>query len=300
MVFDKTINDIIEYTGLKYEYIIKCTKELDSVLKPYIQRGDKNSLIFDSNALKIFDRVKQLKDGKQSISSIKVQLESELSKTQKDESNSNSNSVNDIKNMQESDLTKMLINKLEESNRKNFESLELALQTKDQVIEVQRRENQELKTQILLITDGRSPEEVRKNFIDKEIELRLFQNKSIELEEKLKLEKALADENKIVVALKEKELAEQKSKSNTLEMEVKNSKEITIKQEIILSDKENKLVSIENQKKLLELELEEQKKKTTENESKKLDLLNQLEGLEGKWFVGAKRKQLLKQLKELS
>lgn len=300
MVFDKTINDIIEYTGLKYEYIIKCTKELDSVLKPYTQRGDKNSLIFDSNALKIFDRVKQLKDGKQSISSIKVQLESELSKTQKDEPNTTSNSVNDIKNMQESDLTKMLINKLEESNRKNFESLELALQTKDQVIEVQRRENQELKTQILLITDGRSPEEVRKNFIDKEIELRLFQNKSIELEEKLKSEKALADENKIVVALKEKELAEQKSKSHTLEMEVKNSKEITIKQELNLSDKENKLVSIENQKKLLELELEEQKKKTTENESKKLDLLNQLEGLEGKWFVGTKRKQLLKQLKELS
>lgn len=300
MIFDKTINDIIEYTGLKYEYIIKCTKELDSILKPYTQRGDKNSLIFDSNALKVFDRVKQLKDGKQSISSIKIQLESELNKTQKDTKNITSNSVNDNTNTLESDLTKMLINKLEESNKKNYESLELVLQTKDQVIEVQRRENQELKTQILLITDGRSPEEVRKEFIDKEVELKLLQSKGVELEEKLKLEKALADENKIAVALKEKELAEQKSKSNTLEMEVKNSKEITIKQEIILSDKENKLVSIENQKKLLELELEEQKKKTTEKEGKKLELLTQLEGLEGKWFVSSTRKELLKQLKELS
>jgi hypothetical protein len=119
MIFDKTINDIIDYTGLKYEYIIKCTKELDGVLKPYIQRGDKNSLIFDSNALKIFDRVKQLKEGKQSITSIKVQLESELNKTPKDTQNSTSNLINDTQNMQESELTKLLITKLEEANKKS-------------------------------------------------------------------------------------------------------------------------------------------------------------------------------------
>jgi len=171
MIFDKTINDVIDYTGLKYEYVIKCIKELDKILKPYIQRGDKNSLIFDSNALKIFDRVKQLKEGKQSISSIKVQLESELNKTPQDAQNSISNLIKDTQNMQESELTKLLINKLEESNKKNFEALEKNLQSKDQVIEVQKRENQELKNQILFITDGRTYDEIRLEQQNKEQEL---------------------------------------------------------------------------------------------------------------------------------
>lgn len=206
MAFDKTINDIIDYTGLKYEYIIKCTKELDNILKPYIQRGDKNSIIFDSNALVIFDRIKYLKEGKQSISSIKVQLESELIQTPKDTQNSTSNLINNTPNIQESELTKLLINKLEEANRKNFESLEKVLQSKDQVIEVQRRENQELKNQILLITAGKTPEEIRTEQQNKELELL-----------KLKQQAELAS--------KEAEEVKSKVLEKTAELEAMNIKE---------------------------------------------------------------------------
>ena len=69
--YDKSINDLISYTGLKYDYIIRCIKEIDEILKPFIKRGDKNSLLFDSNALSIFDRIKQLKEQKLTLSSIK-------------------------------------------------------------------------------------------------------------------------------------------------------------------------------------------------------------------------------------
>lgn len=281
-----TLQDIIKYTGLKPDFLRKVIKELEQIFTPYISRGDKNAMLFDSNSLFIFDRIKQLKEKDCNIQMMKEKLLSELKiNTETDTKTERNINQNTLDNYLYKELKEM-------SNR--------LLVSKEETIQTQKEQIKTLESKILLITDGRSPEEVKKEFIDKEVELKLLQNKSIELEEKLKLEKALADENKIAVALKEKELAEQKSKSNTLEIEVKNSKEITIKQDLILSDKENKLVSIENQKKLLELELEEQKKKTTENESKKIELLNQLEGLEGKWFVGTKRKQLLKQLKELS
>lgn len=287
MSYDKTVKDIQEYTGLDYHYILKCVRELPDVFTPeIIERGDNNSLLFNSNALILFDQIKQMKENNQSLKFMRSFFQNTFNQNHKTPTESK-------ENQNQNELTKVLIEKLDSSNREVLNAFKETIKSKDEHIKA-------LESKILLITDGRSPEEVKKEFIDKEIEIKLLQSKSIELEEKLKLEKALADENKIVVALKEKELAEQKSKSNTLEMEVKNSKEITIKQELNLSDKENKLVSIENQKKLLELELEEQKKKTTENESKKLELLNQLEGLEGKWFVGTKRKLLLKQLKELS
>ena len=268
MVFDKTINDIIDYTGLKYEYIIKCTKELDGVLKPYIQRGDKNSLIFDSNALKIFDRVKQLKEGKQSITSIKVQLESELNKTPKDTQNSTSNLINDTQNMQESELTKLLINKLEEANKKSFESLEKVLQGKDEVIAVQRRENQELKNQILLITAGKTPEEVRAEQHIKEQEV-------FRLKQQAEDAKKEAEEIRLKELAKEQELLQLKQKTEQVQ---KESEEVKAK--------------VAEQTEVLEsIKLKEEKRQ---------EIIKELKSLEGKWFTGKQRQILLTQLQELS
>lgn len=267
MIFDKTINDIIDYTGLKYEYIIKCTKEMDTVLKPHIQRGDKNSLIFDSSALKIFDRIKQLKDGKQSITSIKVQLESELDKTSKDTQNTTSNLINDTQNMQESELTKLLINKLEEANKKTFESLEKVLESKDQVIEVQRRENIELKNQILLITAGKTPEELRAEQQIKEQEIFRLKQKAEEAQKEVEGIKIKEQE-------KEKELLQLKQQAEQVQ---KESQEVKVK------------VSEQTEK----LELVKIK------EEKRQEIIKELKSLEGKWFTSKQRQNLITQLQEL-
>lgn len=287
MSYDKTVKDIQEYTGLDYHYILKCVRELPDVFtSEIIERGDNNSLLFNSNALILFDQIKQMKENNQSLKFMRSFFQNTFNQNHK-------TPIESKENQNQNELTKVLIEKLDSSNREVLNAFKETIKSKDEHIKT-------LESKILLITDGRSPEEVKKEFIDKEIELKLLQSKSIDLEEKLKLEKMLANENKIAVDLKEKELAEQKSKFSNLEIEVKNSKEQADKQSILVSEKETKLLDIENQKKLLEFELEEQKKKISEKESKKLELLNQLEGLEGKWWVGSQRKLLLKQLKELS
>lgn len=268
MTYDKTINDIIDYTGLKYEYIIKCIKELDEVLKPHVQRGDKNSLIFDSNALKIFDRIKQLKDGKQSITSIKIQLESELSKTQKHTENTTSNLINDTQNMQESDLTKMLITKLEEANKKSFESLEKVLESKNEVIEVQRRENQELKNQMLLITAGKTPEEIR-------LEQQMKEQEVLSLKQQAEDAKKEAEEIRIKELAKEQELFQLRQQTEQVQ---KESEEVKAK--------------VAEQTEVLEtIKLKEEKRQ---------EIIKELKSLEGKWLTGKQRKTLLTQLQELS
>lgn len=283
---EHSLQDIINYTGLKPDFLRKAIKELEQILNPYTARGDKNALIFDSNSLVIFDRIKQLKENDYSIQMIKEKLVAELNIKTKTESET---LQNNHQNTQENFLYK----ELKEMNNR-------LLVAKDETIQTQKEQIKSLESKILLITDGRSPEQVKQEYMNKEIELKVLQNKSFELEEKFKEEKTRADENRITVALREKELAEQKSKLSLLEIEAKEARQLVIKQEKLVSEKENKLTEMEKSKNIIELELEEQKQKNIEKETKKAELLKKLEDLEGKWFIGAQRKELLKQLNELS
>jgi hypothetical protein len=271
METEKTVNDIIDYTGLKYDYIIRCIKELDFILKPYIKRGDKNTLLFDSNAAVIFDKIKQYKEQKFSLGTIKKKLLNDLQNTPEETTKQDVNST-------DQNLITMIFDKIEESNRK---SLELILTTKDQVIEAQKSENNELRKQILLITDGRQPEEVKAEYVKKEVEIQVLKNKTEEIEKQLKQEKESLNETKSTLFDKEKELI-------IKEQNIKNYS--------------NKLELIEEQKKLTEERLENEKKARLlleEKEKKKSELLKQLKELEGKWFVGAKRKELLNELEKI-
>ena len=70
-----TIDEIQKQTGLQIYFIRKCLKVLNDILSPHIQRGEHNSLLFNDNALVIFDQIKQLKEQGLSIVEIEKQLQ---------------------------------------------------------------------------------------------------------------------------------------------------------------------------------------------------------------------------------
>lgn len=131
--------------------------------------------------------------------------------------------------------------------------------------------------------------------------------KEKELQEQKNKLFSLEEEKKQILFQKEKELFEQKNRFDRLDEDKKrlqknkeeeiqrlerekNSK--LLEQEKLLREQEEKAKLLEAEKKALE---EQNKLK----EKKKLEILKELETLEGKWFVGTKRKELFKQLQDL-
>ena len=71
-----TIDELQKQTGLQINFIRRCVKTCESVLSPHVKRGDYNSLLFDDNALIIFDQIKQLKEQGLSLIEIDKQIKS--------------------------------------------------------------------------------------------------------------------------------------------------------------------------------------------------------------------------------
>ena len=63
------LEDIEKSTGLNINFIRKCIKKV-AVLTPYVKRGMNNAIMFDNEALVIFDQIKQLKATNLSIALI--------------------------------------------------------------------------------------------------------------------------------------------------------------------------------------------------------------------------------------
>ncbi len=69
-----TIKDIVKLTSIKEPFVRRCIRELDDILKPYIKRGARNSIVFDPDAIPIFDKIKQGKDKGLLLPTIKEDL----------------------------------------------------------------------------------------------------------------------------------------------------------------------------------------------------------------------------------
>lgn len=281
-----TIQDIQDRTNLKIDFIRRCTSQLKDVLKPYIKNGEFNTLLIDSNGLVIFDQIMQYKEQGLSLPTIKDKLSSSLLNLQQPTEPENKN-YKTLNNPMDNVLVHELISEIK-SSREGFLSIQNQLtKAYETLIEKEKLiENQ--KNQLLLLTDGRPAEQVKNEIINKEVNYKMLTLKTQELEEKYKDQVESAEKNKIVINTIEKDLSEKKSQLNILETEFKETKNS-------LSEKENKLAEIEQQKNLVELELEKKHQEQIESENKKSELLKKLEDLEGKWFVGNKRKELLKQ-----
>ena len=79
------IEELIANTGLKEAFVRKCLRELREIFEPYISRGPNNSIVFDSNALKIFDQIKQEKERGHGLPTIREKLFKGMDKPVKQE-----------------------------------------------------------------------------------------------------------------------------------------------------------------------------------------------------------------------
>ena len=157
MAYDKSISDICSFTGLKEPFVRRVIRECKEILVEYFRRGDNNSILFDDNGLRVFDRVKQLKQDGASLQEIKNKLLNELGESQRVDNevvkvaNSDDREQESYVNL---DIKPFWYNELKDAQSSIIEAKDLLLEGKQELI-------LQLKKEMLLLSDGRTPEEIR-------------------------------------------------------------------------------------------------------------------------------------------
>lgn len=158
-----SINDVMKQTGFNKRTVNDLLQELKETFRPYSKRGSYNRWQFDSTGMDIWDKVRQLKDdglGNKNIGEEIVKLYGKQGV--------NSRKLN-VK-QGENDLVRELMDKLERANEKTFGVLreitekEKVILEKEQLISVQQQ-------QLLLLTEGKTPEEIKLEKQEQEKEL---------------------------------------------------------------------------------------------------------------------------------
>lgn len=172
-----TIDDIKERTNLSLDFIRRCLRFFKQELALHTTKGEFNALKFDDNAGIIFDRIMQYKNDGLTLPAIKKKLNlpvKQLPNAYQEDIQTLPNSTNNL-------IIQSLLTEVRES-RTGFigiqNQLTKAYETiieKEKVIEVQ-------KWQLKLLTDGRTPEEVKKEHAEKEEELFKLKQQVEELE----------------------------------------------------------------------------------------------------------------------
>lgn len=192
MAYNKTIQDISEYTGLKYDYIRRAIFKMEAIFEPYINRGNKNTILFDSDRLEIFDRIKNLKSQGLTLKSIKKHLEKELNI-------SNTVIETSIITENNSDMKTML---------KEFQEVtKVALHSKDQTIIAQNLYIKELEDKLSYFSIQNKQIENNKGEILEE-----------QLSKILELQNTLRDKESEIIVLKKQIQPVKKSLTNKLKL----------------------------------------------------------------------------------
>lgn len=264
MSFNHSVKKIEELTGLPYRFILDCVKENPEIFDTVSTRGRKNRLLFDSNGLKIFEYIKDLKNQGHNQQSIRKSLLDLYKNTSKQPKSNQQTTPNIMQSETSNDLTKELLKQLQDSHKATLTAYEKTLENTNETI-------QSLKNQILLLTDGRAPEEVqaeKDKMLRENINLKqTTENLSKENE---MLSQSIAQERQE----KEKQATELKSAQTLREKETQARKELEEKNQSLQEKQRQQLATKE-------------------------EILKQLEALEGRWFAGKARKSLLQKLKEL-
>lgn len=158
-----TIDYIAKDTGLSVPFIRKCLKQMDAIFKPHYKKGEFNRIYFNQNGYVIFDQIKQLRATGLKIEAIKAHLEDQLKHSQIP-SFTNTNIEQTAVNQIAYDLN--IINKL-------FEEKEARLKEKEESrVRIRELEQlaEQLQGQILYLTDGRTPEKVKKQWQQEQLD----------------------------------------------------------------------------------------------------------------------------------
>ncbi|MBF0205146.1 MAG: hypothetical protein HQK67_12790 [Desulfamplus sp.] len=175
-----TIKYIAEDTGLSIPYIRKCVEQLDEVLKPHYTKGACNKIQFSQGGYIIFDQIKQLKAQGLNLTAIKEHLEQSLKEYKQGET-VDQNLLNPTQ-IPASDMN--LFNKLfqekEDRLKERAKYEQLLIDSERQSLkekeEYQQRISEfeqvstHLKSQLLYLTDGRTPEEVKKQWQQEQLD----------------------------------------------------------------------------------------------------------------------------------
>lgn len=146
MEYCYTVQDLQTKTGFSMSVLRKILAEIQPLMTDSFVKGEKNSLMFNSNALVIMDKVKQLKNDGLNLPSIRKELDQHI--------NSNTGIKTDSNTSINNDYLRELINQIKEANDKTFKMQSEVINAKEQVIK-------ELNSRLLLITDGRPAEQVK-------------------------------------------------------------------------------------------------------------------------------------------
>lgn len=173
-----TIEYIAKDTGLTTAFIRKCLKYMEAILKPHCTKGDFNQLLFTESGYVLFDQIKQLKAQGLNVNAIKEHLEQQLNQVCKQDETYTQHISNNIS----TDMS--LFNKLFEEKearlkervehqQKLMELEQLALKEKaehqQRILELENLSDH-LKSQLLYLTDGKSPEEYKNSWYQEQME----------------------------------------------------------------------------------------------------------------------------------
>jgi DNA-binding transcriptional MerR regulator len=159
-----SIKELAKRTNLDISFIRKCKNTFKQIIDPHIQRGEKNKLLFTDNALIIYDRIAQMKSEGLSIPEIQKQFKQDFKTVQTDISKD----VQATQTMDKELLDKIfeLQKQLSEEQAKRY----VECKEKDQHIVELENLSTHLKSQLLYLTDGKSPEEVKQQWQQEQLD----------------------------------------------------------------------------------------------------------------------------------
>ena len=178
-----TIEELESRTGLKITFIRKCMKVLKQFIHPYIKRGDYNSVLFTSNAVIIFDKIKQYKEEGLSLPEIRTRLEKDMEgikvtkDTQTEESNLDQTPLKVYESAQTQnpnlldktlldkflDLQQQLAHEKEKAYQEREEKLKERIESNKKIAELEKK-TQLLESALKLLPEGKEPETIKKEW----------------------------------------------------------------------------------------------------------------------------------------
>jgi hypothetical protein len=152
------INELSSRIGFSVVFIRKCLEKLGDILAPYTQRGEFNRILFTSNAVVIFDKIKQLKDDGLSLPEIRRSLEKDL-RTNRKTGGEDSEQTPD-KSDKNSDTFSQLIELYQRVNDEKEKRIKDRDEATQRILDLEKQ-NQQLTLTLKLLPEGKSPEELK-------------------------------------------------------------------------------------------------------------------------------------------
>jgi len=162
-----TVQNIADATKLTPSFIHKCIKHMDNLLKPHYSKGEYNKIYFNQSGYVLFLRIKQLKEEGLLIGAIKANLEKQLKDgktTTITDSTDRQNTIEAPLNSTPFDMS--IINKLIDEKEARIKE---RAEHQQRIMELEHLSDH-LKSQLLYITDGKSPDEYKNSWYQEQIE----------------------------------------------------------------------------------------------------------------------------------